>query len=86
MGGGSQNWLLCQMTADATRLPVVAGPAEAAAVGNLAMQAIATGQITDLAAARDLIDRSLPAIRYEPNPDHGPWDAAYDRWRAIANR
>ena len=86
VGGGSQNWLLCQMTADVTRRPVVAGPAEAAAIGNIAMQAIATGQIADLATARDLIDRSFPARTYEPNPDHKMWDAEYERWRALANR
>jgi rhamnulokinase len=86
VGGGSQNRLLCQMTADVTGRPVVAGPAEAASIGNIAMQAIATGQITDLASARDLIDRSFPAATYEPNPDHAMWDAEYERWRALANR
>ena len=86
VGGGAQNRLLCQMTADATGLPVVAGPAEAAAIGNIAMQAIATGQITDLATARDLIDRSFPAVRYEPDPDHGLWDIEYERWRALVSR
>jgi rhamnulokinase len=64
----------------------VAGPAEATAIGNIAMQAIATGQIDDLAIARDLIDRSFPARTYEPNPDHAMWDAEYERWRALANR
>jgi rhamnulokinase len=86
VGGGSQNWLLCQMTADVTGLPVVAGPAEAASIGNIAMQSIATGQIADLASARELIDRSFPARWYEPNPDHAMWDAEYERWRALANR
>src|SRR6476469_4608110 len=86
VGGGSQNWLLCQMTADLTGREVVAGPAEAASIGNIAMQAIATGQIADLATARDLIDRSFPARTYEPNPDHKMWDAEYERWRALANR
>jgi rhamnulokinase len=86
VGGGAQNRVLCQMTADATGLPVIAGPAEATAIGNLAMQAIATGQIADLATARDLIDRSFPAIRYEPDPDHGLWDIEYERWRVLASR
>jgi len=76
----------CQMTADVTGLPVVAGPAEAASIGNIAMQSIATGQIADLASARELIDRSFPARWYEPNPDHAMWDAEYERWRALANR
>jgi rhamnulokinase len=86
VGGGAQNRLLCQMTADATGLPVTAGPAEATAVGNIAMQAIATGQIADLATARDLIDRSFPAVRYEPHPDHRFWDTEYERWRVLSNR
>jgi rhamnulokinase len=86
VGGGSQNWLLCQMIADVTGREVVAGPAEATAIGNIAMQAIATGQIDDLAIARDLIDRSFPARTYEPNPDHAMWDAEYERGRAFANR
>jgi rhamnulokinase len=86
VGGGSQSDLLCQMTADATGLPVVAGPAEASTIGNAAMQAIATGQIADLDAARVLIDRSFPPRYYEPAGDRGGWEAAYARWRDIANR
>ena len=86
VGGGAQNPILCQMTADATGLPVVAGPAEATAIGNIAMQAIATDQIQHLETARDLIDRSYPALRYEPVAERAVWDEAYARWRAIANR
>jgi rhamnulokinase len=86
VGGGSRNRLLCQMIADATGRPVIAGPAEATAIGNIAMQAIATGQIADLASARVLIDRSFPAETYGPNPDHALWDDEYARWRALANR
>lgn len=86
VGGGSQNRLLCQMTADATGRPVVAGPAEATTVGNVAMQAIATGQIADLATARNLIDRSFPAQHFTPSRACSAWDAAYERWRAFVNR
>jgi rhamnulokinase len=86
VGGGSRNRLLCQMTADATGLPVIARPAEATAIGNVAMQAIATGQNSDLEAARNQIDRSFPTERYEPNPDRLQWDVAYARWQAIASR
>jgi rhamnulokinase len=86
VGGGSQNQLLCQMTADATGLPVLGGPAEATTIGNMAMQAIATGQMADLATARRLIDRSFPALRYEPSPQRSDWNAAYERWREIASR
>ena len=86
VGGGSQNRLLCQMTADAIGRPVIAGPAEATAIGNIAMQAIATGQIADLESARALIDRSFPLVRYEPSPNRSAWNTAYERWRVIVNR
>ncbi|SER62423.1 rhamnulokinase [Lentzea albida] len=67
VGGGSQNELLCQLTADACGLPVVAGPAEATALGNVLVQARAVGAahgtLTDL---RELVRRSQPLRRYEP--------------------
>jgi rhamnulokinase len=86
VGGGSQGELLCQMTADATGLPVMAGPAEASTIGNFAMQAVATGQIPNLEAARELIERSFPPRRYEPAANRAAWDDAYARWRVIASR
>jgi rhamnulokinase len=66
IGGGSQNTLLCQMTADACGIPVVAGPVEATAIGNIAVQAIATGALSSLAAARTLIAHSFPTQNYTP--------------------
>ncbi len=65
-GGGSQNELLCQMTANASRRQVVAGPVEATAIGNIVIQAIASGELRDLAEARELIARSFPMKTYEP--------------------
>ncbi len=80
MGGGSKNRLLNQFTADATGRTVVAGPAEATALGNIAMQMLATGAVTSLAEARQVIDRSFPVERYEPaTPDR--WDSQYRRFR-----
>jgi rhamnulokinase len=80
VGGGSQNELLCQLTADACGLPVVAGPTEAAALGNVLVQARALGEpLTDLAAMRDLLRRTQELRRYEPSDVSGDWDAAEKR-------
>ncbi|UPK75492.1 rhamnulokinase [Nocardioidaceae bacterium SCSIO 66511] len=70
VGGGSQNELLCQLTADALDVPVLAGPAEAAALGNVLVQARTLGvDIPDLAAMRALIARTHHVRRYEPRRD-----------------
>jgi len=66
VGGGAQNRFLNQATADATGREVVAGPIEATAAGNLAVQAIAAGRFGDLAAARRYLGRHLPGERYFP--------------------
>jgi Sugar (pentulose and hexulose) kinases len=76
VGGGSRNALLCQMTADATGLPVLAGPVEAAALGNALLQARAQGVITDI---RAVVRASEPITRYEPKADPAVWDAAAAR-------
>lgn len=69
VGGGSLNSLLCQFTADITGLPVVAGPSEATALGNVLVQARSLGWIDgDLEAMRALVVRDVPTIRYEPRP------------------
>lgn len=82
VGGGAQNRLLCQFTADATGLPVVAGPAEATAIGNILVQAIAMGYIGSLAEAREVIRHSFELVRYEPQ-DGGEWDIAYERFCSL---
>ena len=82
VGGGSQNRLLCQLTADATRRPVVAGPVEATAIGNILVQAIATGHLGSLADARAVVRRSFDVLTYEPRED-GRWDEAYDRFKRM---
>ena len=61
VGGGARNRLLCQLTADLTGLPVFAGPIEATALGNVLVQAIAAGELTDLAQARELAAASSDA-------------------------
>ncbi|MFI5972223.1 rhamnulokinase family protein [Streptomyces sp. NPDC051452] len=79
VGGGARNALLCQLTADACGLPVMAGPAEAAAMGNVLVQARAHGLAGDLAASRRLIARGRPAVRYTPRGDGARWRAAEER-------
>ena len=66
VGGGSANDLLNQLTADATGCEVLAGPVEATVMGNLAVQAIAVGAVSDLVQARELIGRSITLKRFEP--------------------
>jgi rhamnulokinase len=66
IGGGSNNRLLNQMTADATGRTVVAGPAEATALGNVAVQMLATGAANSLQEVRATIERSFPVKIFEP--------------------
>ncbi len=83
VGGGANNRLLCRLTADATGLPVRAGPVEATAIGNLAVQAMAAGELSSVAEARALIARSFPISTYAPS---GGWSAARERYAALLAR
>ncbi|TQM68607.1 rhamnulokinase [Actinomadura hallensis] len=76
VGGGSRNDLLCRLTADAAGLPVVAGPVEATALGNVLTQARAHGVVGDLADARALVAATQPLRRWEPSGDESAWAAA----------
>ena len=82
VGGGTQNTLLNQLTADATGRLVLTGPVEATALGNVLMQALATGHIHSLSEGRELIRRSFTPAVYEPG-DPAPWDEAYGRFLAL---
>ena len=82
VGGGAQNRLLNQLTADAIGRPVVAGPFEATAVGNLLMQLLATGAVGSLAEGRALVRRSFDTETYSPE-DAAAWDEAYARFRSL---
>jgi rhamnulokinase len=84
VGGGAANTLLCQLTADATRRPVVAGPEEATGVGNLLIQAWADGQISSLAELRSVVARSFSPRRYEPATSPDQIGEAYDRFLRVA--
>lgn len=79
VGGGTRNELLCRLTADACGLPVVAGPAEAAALGNVLVQARAHGLVGDRAEMRQLIARTQPLTRYEPRGGTARWRDAEAR-------
>ena len=80
VGGGARNDLLLQLTADACGLPVVAGPVEAAALGNVLVQARALGAgPADLAGMRALLRATQPLRRFEPSGSAAVWDAAARR-------
>jgi rhamnulokinase len=84
VGGGVRNELLCQLTADATGLPVVAGPVEGAALGNVLVQARAAGVLSgSLADLRSVGARGLELRRYVPGATGGPSDR---QWAAAAAR
>jgi rhamnulokinase len=83
VGGGSSNDLLCRLTAGASGLPVRAGPVEATAIGNLAVQAMAVGELASVAEARELTARSFPITTHEPS---GDWTEARARFAALTSR
>ena len=77
-GGGIGNRLLCQMTADVLNRRVVAGPSEGSAMGNALMQAVALGEIKDIAEVRNIVRASVEPCVYEPNHAQA-WEDAYAR-------
>ena len=82
VGGGVQNRLLCQLTADATGRCVIAGPVEATASGNVLTQAMGLGVVGSMEEMREIIRRSSELITYEPHPS-AAWDDAYARLEQI---
>jgi rhamnulokinase len=83
VGGGSQNQLLNRFTADACNLPVVAGPVEATALGNVLIQAITIGVIPDLATGRRIIAESYPPTIIEPSAQRAAWDEQLPRFQQL---
>jgi rhamnulokinase len=82
VGGGTQNELLNQFTANATGRPVITGPIEATALGNVLLQARTAGAVSTLAQMRDVVRASSTMQRYEPR-DTPAWDAAYARFQEL---
>lgn len=80
VGGGGKNELLNQMTASATGRRVIVGPYEATATGNVLVQAMSSGEISDLAGLRRIVSQSSNLATYEPI-DTAAWDRAYERFR-----
>ena len=82
VGGGTKNEMLTQFTADVTGMPIVAGPAEATATGNLLMQAMSAGRIASLGELRAVVRRNTDLKRYEPSGE-AAWAKTYERFVGI---
>ena len=82
VGGGARNELLCRWTAEASGLPVLAGPEEATLLGNLLVQAMSLGEIASLAEAREIVARSVAPAVYEPR-ETAEWSEARERFAAA---
>jgi rhamnulokinase len=82
VGGGTQNRLLNQFTANATGRPVITGPIEATAIGNILMQMLAVGQISSLSEGREIVKGSFPVEAYQPQ-DRAAWDEAFGRFEKL---
>ena len=82
VGGGSQSKILNQFAADACQRPVITGPVEATAMGNLLTQVKADGELGSLAEMRDVVRASSSVQRHEP----AAWNEAADRFAELRNR
>lgn len=82
VGGGANNELLCQLTADLLGIEVQAGPSESTAIGNIVVQLISSGVLEDLKAAGRTIARSFPTRLYEPQSVEGMQELL-DRWEHL---
>lgn len=84
VGGGTQNRLLSRLSSDAIGRPVVAGPIEATATGNILTQAMARGELSTLAEMREVVRNSFEVEYYEPGTDDTDrWDAAYEKFLSL---
>jgi rhamnulokinase len=82
VGGGARNQLLCQLTADVLEIPVIAGPEEATALGNVLVQARALGEFSSLAELREVVSLSVATHQFEPSGAQ-PGAETYERFLAV---
>ncbi len=82
IGGGANNEMMNQLTADATGIPVIAGPVEATAIGNIMMQAKAMGAVNTLSEIREIVRNSFKVVQYIPSPKLD-WPAAYEKFISL---
>ena len=82
VGGGCQDGMLCQFTANACGRPVLAGPVDATALGNILVQLVADGELASLEEGRRLVAASFPARIHEPE-DSAVWNEKYDEYRSL---
>jgi rhamnulokinase len=85
IGGGSRNRILNQFTANATGLPVFAGPSEATSVGNMLVQAMGLGYFDSVARVRQVVRNSFEVVRTQPQ-DAAHWSEGYDRFKQLLNQ
>nr|MBQ4319409.1 rhamnulokinase [Clostridia bacterium] len=85
VGGGTKEAPLCQLASDSCGIPVYAGPVEATAIGNLMTQAIASGEVKDMAQAREVVRNSFEIDHYEPKKS-ADWDDGYDRFLKLIEK
>lgn len=86
LGGGTKDKFLCQLTADSINIPVMAGPVEATALGNIILQLIALGEISSIDEGRQLIAKTHQLNTFKPSHTE-EWESAYDRFvRIIENK
>ena len=83
IGGGSLNKYLNQFTADALGVEVLAGPQECTAIGNIMLQAKASGDVSDIWEMRRIIAASVDMVAYHPTADRHAWDRAYEKYLVI---
>jgi len=84
IGGGTRNKLLCQFVANATVIPVLAGPTECTSAGNFLMQLKASNEIKDLQEGREISKNSFNVVSYLPQ-EKNAWDEAFLRFKKLIN-
>ena len=86
IGGGSLNKYLNQFTADACGVEVLAGPQECTAIGNMMLQAKASGDVADVWQMRQIIAASVEMVPYHPTGDKAAWEQAYEKYLKVTNQ